>query len=57
MALCLAQSLIRCGGFNQADVATAYASWMATSPPEAGHATRCALSIGNFESKFLPFIF
>jgi ADP-ribosylglycohydrolase len=45
MALSLAESLIRRGGFDQKDVASAYAYWYSTNPPDAGAATGCALSI------------
>jgi ADP-ribosyl-[dinitrogen reductase] hydrolase len=48
MALSLASSLIRCQGFNQADVATAYVSWYASKPPDAGMATTVALSMRKF---------
>lgn len=48
MALSLAESLLNCKGFNQADVASAYASWYATNPPDSGMATGAALSIREF---------
>lgn len=36
MALSLATSLIRCKGFNHADVASSYACWYATDPKDSG---------------------
>jgi ADP-ribosyl-[dinitrogen reductase] hydrolase len=48
LALSLAESLIRRGGFDQKDVASAYAYWYFTDPPDAGVTTRGALSICKF---------
>ncbi|KAI6232196.1 putative ADP-ribosyl glycohydrolase [Aphelenchoides besseyi] len=45
MALSLATSLIRCRGFDRADVACSYAFWLQTNPPDAGIATTTALTI------------
>ena len=44
LALALARSLVRCGGFDAADVARAYAAWYDSHPFDIGHTTRAALS-------------
>jgi ADP-ribosylglycohydrolase len=44
LALALARSLVRRGGFDAADVARAYAAWFDTRPFDVGHTTRAALS-------------
>uniref|UniRef100_A0A0R3RYJ2 ADP-ribosylhydrolase ARH3 n=1 Tax=Elaeophora elaphi TaxID=1147741 RepID=A0A0R3RYJ2_9BILA len=47
MALSLASSLIRCGTFNEADIACSYVFWNQSKPPDIGKTTRNALTIGR----------
>lgn len=49
MALTLAESLIRSRGFDHSDIASSYALWCSTKPPDIGLATSAALSIRNVE--------
>ncbi|WP_222271807.1 ADP-ribosylglycohydrolase family protein [Modestobacter marinus] len=47
MALLVAQSLIECGGLDEADVFARFRTWASAGPPDIGNQTRAVLGSGR----------